>query len=171
MSPSKPWHDINHLGGLPTGLEKRDDAPKKSRPVADDPVVKQPEAPEVELKSATWEKGKEGFGFNKECLLVVTAEFLERTTARKIYAKLFATTESEEEDLRWEGSGTLDDDGRAEINIKLWYPEKYYKLKDQNPNLKCKYYCKVHHSRGVKELNSEYLEMPNDDGEAFGVSA
>lgn len=158
MSPNTNWNDVNDPGFLRKGGENDAKTRETTQDDAPQPVKKEPE---VRLKKAYWKEGADGYEFTKECVAVVEGEYLEKTSIKRVTANLYVVFNGQEEDLKHEVSGFLEDDGIAELKVKLFYGNKYYDALQEDPKATCDYILKkIRHSRGEKEIESEKLEMP-----------
>jgi len=125
-----------------------------------------PQTKEIQLISAEWKPGSDGFQFNKKCFLAVKIVTLQKTIRTRITGKLFCIFNDTEEDLQQEVEGFIDESGNiALMEIKkLWFSNAYYQQYLTNNKIQCHYIIKnITHSRGVNTIDSCELLMP--DGE------
>lgn len=160
MPDRKEWHDINEPGWI-----KKKTAEEKSRQQESDdtPAPKEKEKPEVQLLSASWKPGANGYNFNEECLLEIQAKYLAEKVARKrVLCRLYVVCDGEEEDCSWEAEGVLNADGVAQVRIKLVFGENYYQKRQSDPAAVCQYKCVVSNTAAEKQIESDLLDMPQN---------
>jgi hypothetical protein len=161
---SQAWHDINDPGFF----GPKEKGPGETKPVDDGGDCREDQrgqSPEVRLISAAWEPGREGFQFNKQCDLKITAEFLKETFRKKLSCGLFVMFEGTEYDLNHQVDAQLDDNGTATARMTLYYADAYFNSLQDNPAATCQYKAKVTHPTAKGDLESELLEMPKAVGD------
>lgn len=135
----------------------------------DEPAQKQDDGPEVRLSDGTFLPGDDGYQFNKKCKVQVSVEYLKKTSRKKVTFKLFSVYNHEEEDLGHQVEG-YEKDGVAEAEVTLFYGDTYNEALKNDPSATCQYKFKASHSKGEKEIESEALEMPqNQQAQNSGV--
>jgi len=75
---------------------------------------------------------------------------------------LFSVYNGEIEDMKHQGEG-FEDSGYATAELTLFYNEAYYKDTQKGPDAKVTYFFTASHSKGEKEIESEHVEMPQQD--------
>lgn len=154
----KEWRAVNDLY-----FHRPQKTEQKKKPVTlDDEPYSQPQKdePEVRLLDATWLPGPDGYQFNKKCTLQIKAKFLKKTSNKRVVADTFVLFNGEEEDLGQQVEGFLNDDGIAEAEVMLYYGDKYSDALRDDPDATCEYKCKLKHTKGANEIESELLDMP-----------
>ena len=154
------WHDINDPGYFcrPPRSDQQSQAPTLQTET--EGTKKKNDEPEVKLLSASWVAGTEGFQFNKKCKLQVKAEFLTQTIRKRVSISTYVVFNNEEEDLRQTVSAMIDDNGIAEAELTLYYGETFHAALCDDPAVTCEYKAVASHPKGVKEITSEILPMP-----------
>ncbi len=164
----KEWRAVNDLY-----FHSPQKTEQKKKPVTlDDEPYSQPQKdePEVRLLDATWLPGSDGYQFNKKCKLQIKAKFLKKTSNKRVVADTFVLFNGEEEDLSQQVEGFLNDDGVAETELMLYYGDKYSDALRDNPDATCQYKCKVKHTKGLNEIESDLLKMPQEEVEEEEVT-
>ncbi|MBD3346349.1 MAG: OmpA family protein [Chitinivibrionales bacterium] len=157
----KEWHDINEPGfGFGAGKKEERVEAKEVEIIT---TVAKEDTTEVRLVEGAWRPGPNGYRFNEACKAFVKAEFLKDTARKRVKLKIFVRHEGEDEDLKQFPELFLDDNGEGEVEVTLYYGEKYYDAWCEDPSAKCHYLFRAEHSKGVKELESPLLEMPHVD--------
>ena len=156
---SSEWHDIDDPGFF-SKKQDQNDSSKSDDVAVEAPPKTDTDEPEVKLIEATWQPGDKGYEFNKECYLEVKAEYLKKTSMRRVSAQLFVEFKGDTEDVSYQADGYLDEDGIARIKIILYYGTAYNDALQDDPQAACTYTCTVSHPSAEKEIQSEPLEMP-----------
>ncbi len=118
---------------------------------------------EIELIRGTWLEGDDGFQFNTKCKVRIEAKLLKVTSRKKISIDTFVDYNGEIENLGQQVEGFLDDKGVAEVEVILFYGEKYSKAIEENHEAVCCYTFKAKSSVAKDELESEALKMPQKE--------
>lgn len=139
MPPNTNWHDVNDPGFFKKGEGDDPNAATATQEEEQQPAKKEPE---VRLKKAYWKEGADGYEFTKECVVVVEGEYLVKTSRKRVTGNLYVIYNGEEEDLKHEASGFLEDNGTAELKVKLFYGKKYFDALAAEPDAKCEYILK-----------------------------
>jgi hypothetical protein len=154
--PPPGRHDVDELGFVP----RRRATPQK-QPAPEEETASAP-AREIEVKliEAKWKPGKNGFQFTEQCLLEIKAEYLKPTVRKRVEVRPFVVFNGVEEDLGSPTDAFLDDKGIATAKILLEYGSAYYDALEDDPTATCQYKCRLSHSTGEREIESELLDMP-----------
>ncbi len=163
---AKEWRGINDFYFVKGNTQEQEAQPVDTE---EDSATEEEESPEVKLIEGKWLPGGKGFQFNKKCIAQVKAEFLKKTSRKKVTIDTFVEFDGEEEDLCQQVEAFLDDDGIGETEVTLFYGEKYSDAIRENPDATCAYKFIAHHNTCEKDIESELLEMPQEevDGEIF----
>jgi outer membrane protein OmpA-like peptidoglycan-associated protein len=157
MPPRTGRHDVDELGFVP----RRRAAAQAQAPVEEETVAAAPARQvEVRLLEAKWKPGQNGFQFTEECLLEIKAEFLQPTVRKRVEIRPFVVFNGQEEDLGSPVDAFLDNNGLATARIPLEYGSAYYEALEDDPTVTCQYKCRLSHSTGEREIESELLDMP-----------
>ena len=152
----KEWRGINDLY-----FRRIKDEPKKKPVETEEDSPAKKDEPEIRLIKGTWASSDEELDFNKKCTAKIEAKFLKETKQKRITLDTYVIYKNEEEDLNQSKDVVLNDDGTGEIELTLFYGEKYKQAISENPddNL-CHYIFKAKGKNCSNELESEKLEMP-----------
>jgi hypothetical protein len=150
-------HDVDELGFVPRRRAAAQQQPQAEEEPAGAAQVRQIE---VRLLEAQWKPGKNGFQFTQECLLEIKAEYLKPTVRKRVEVRPFVVFNGAEEDLGSPTDAFLDDKGIATATIPLEYGSAYYDALEDDPSVTCQYKCRLSHSTGEREIESELLDMP-----------
>ncbi len=162
------WRGINDFYFVKGKTKEQEAQPVDTE--EDSAAEEEEESTEVKLIEGKWLPGDEGFQFNKECIAHVKAEFLKKTSRKKVTLSTFVEFEGEEEDLCQQVEVFLDDGGIGETKVTLFYGEKYGKAIRENPGATCNYKFKAHHNTCAKDIESELLEMPTGNKVNFRIT-
>ena len=122
----------------------------------------------VQLQEGKWLPGDDGFQFNKKCFLQVKGRYLKETTCKKVTFDTFIEFEGEEEDLCQQVEAFLNDECVAEAEVMLFYGGKYSEAIHDNPDARCTYKFKAHNNACKSDVESELLEMPEEEENQAG---
>ncbi len=162
MSESDSYRNINDMYFVKS--HKNDSESKNDVTAAnevEEEAVVEEQGPEIRLIKGTWSAKEEDLDFNTKCSAQIEAEYIKETKKRGITLDTFVIYNNEEEDLGQTEKVILNDEGRGQADLTLFYGEKYKQGTSENPddNL-CHYIFKVKGDNCINELDSEKLEMP-----------
>ena len=147
----KEWRGVNDLY-----FHSPQKTEQKKKPVTlDDEPYSQPkkDEPEVRLSQPQLVASSDGFNFNKKCSLKVNVEYLKETSRKRVLFELFAECNGSKE-LIQSGIEGFEQNGSAETQAMLYYPEKYSK------NDTAEYFFEASHTKGEKKVISDRICLP-----------
>jgi hypothetical protein len=162
------WNDINNSSVF--RRKKEGNTGPKPVEFEYEPVDEKPdEGSEVRLISAQWEKGSDGYQFNKSAKLNIAVEFLKETFRKKVTCRLFVVYNGSEEDVNHQVDTELNDDGTAVASMKLYYGKEYFDALQDDPKAICSYKAVITHPTASSDLESELLEMPQAESKSLFI--
>ena len=156
----KEWRGINDL--YFHSSKDKDETKHEAVSIEEDSAQNENGEPEVRLSEGTFIQCENGFQFNNKCTVQVKVEYLKETPRKKVTFKLFSIYNGEIEDMGHQAEG-FEENGYATAELTLFNNEAYYKDMQNNPDTKVKYYFTASHTKGVREIESERLEMPREE--------
>jgi hypothetical protein len=155
--PRTGRYDVDEMGFVP----RRRAAMQHQAPAEEEAAAAVPARQvEVRLIEAKWKPGKNGFQFTEQCQLEIKAEYVITTVRTRVEIRPFVVFNGQEEDLGSPTEAFLDNNGIAVATILLEYGSAYYDALEKDPSVTCRYKCRLSHSTGEREIESELLDMP-----------
>ena len=165
------WHDINNPGKF---RKPADEPPPKKPAKEEEPAAaKEPVKPEVRFISGTFEPHPTyGYAINKEAVVKGKAEFIIKTTLRRVTLALHAIYDGSDEDLQIAkkkyGTAEISDDGSFTFSGVPLYCHSKYPLANNKESINTAVHYKaiISHARHEKPLEIT-IDFPNSGGKSL----
>ena len=165
------WHDINNPGKF---RKPADEPPPKKPAKEEEPAAaKEPVKPEVRFISGTFEPHPTyGYAINKEAVVKGKAEFIIKTTLRRVTLALHAIYDGSDEDLQIAkkkyGTAEISDDGSFTFSGVPLYCHSKYPLANNKESINTAVHYKaiISHARHEKPLEIT-IDFPNSAGKSL----
>jgi hypothetical protein len=149
------WRDVNDPGVF----KKPATTPTAAPAAVSAAALKEKTDPEVKLSDPQWAKGPGGYAFNKKAKISVKVDYLKQTIRKRVKFEVFVESAAGRENLNQNVEG-IEKNGRAEVEIDLFYGDKYSEKLRADPTAACKYFFKATHATGESPVDSGPLDMP-----------